>query len=59
VLVCEKALKQEEMLLRQTLAYDCRSAKHFQVRRRQLMALKMPRYTGGFNHRFLNNHFTL
>ncbi len=33
----------EEMMLRQKLAYDCRSAKRFHVRRRQLVALGMPR----------------
>ncbi len=48
-LVCEKMLKRD-LLLRQTLAYDCQSAKHFHMRQRQLLVAQMPRYTGGFNH---------
>jgi hypothetical protein len=42
----------KEMMLRQNLDYDCRSAKRFTQGRRRLMALGMPRYTGGFYHRF-------
>ena len=45
------------VLLHQTLAYDCRSAKRFHVRRRR--GAWNAALTGGFNHRFLNNHFTL
>jgi hypothetical protein len=41
--VCEKIGAEEEMMLRQLLAYDCRSAKRFHVRRRQLVVLRMPR----------------
>ena len=36
-------LKREMKMLRQKLAYDCRSAKRFHVRRTALVALRMPR----------------
>jgi hypothetical protein len=50
-MVCELLLKmKEEVMLRQTLAYDCCPAKTFHVRRRELVVAQMPRYTGGFNH---------
>jgi hypothetical protein len=39
----EKGWRIEEQCLRQKLAYDCRSAKRFHVRQRQLVALRMPR----------------
>jgi hypothetical protein len=54
--VKEEKLK-EEMMLRQFPTANWRSAKRFTQGRRQLVALGMPRYTGGFLITDLNNSF--